>query len=110
MATRKISAPVIAFTTKRVVADRKSIVTTIKAMHFDQETRSIKVFCADGFTRECKVDRLASLEAGRALWEQMSKACKEETAMQFVAAGGFSPDKWFYTVATPAVAPKGMPF
>jgi len=110
MATRKISAPVFSFATKREVADRLSGATTIKAIHFDQEARSIKAFCADGFTRECKVDRLSNIEAGRALWVMLSEATKNETSIQFVVAGGFSADKWFYNAKPVTAAPKGMPF
>ena len=108
MATKKIAAPL--FTTKRVVADRLSAGTTVKAMHFDETTRSIKVFCADGYTRECRVDRLSSVEHGRKLWTLMEEATKSGQALRFKSAGGFDPNKWFYDVATVEAAKDGFPF
>ena len=108
MATKKTVAPL--FTTKRVVADRLSAAVTIKAMHFEDSTRSIKVFCSDGYTRECRVDRLTSVEHGRKLWKQMEETCKVGTQIRFKSAGGFDPNKWFYDVSTVEAAKDGFPF
>ena len=108
MATKKIAAPL--FTTKRVVADRLSPAVTIKAMHFEEATRSIKVFCSDGYTRECRVDRLTSVEHGRKLWTLMETATKDATQLRFKSAGGFDPNKWFYDVTTVEAAKDGFPF
>jgi hypothetical protein len=86
------------FNTTRTGQDRVSAPVKIDAMHFDKVTNSIKVFCSDGNLRECRVSRLTSLDAGRQLWKQLQEIGKAEKEVQFVAAGGFSPDKWFYTV------------
>jgi hypothetical protein len=85
------------FDTKRTGQDRVSNKTTIEAMHFDDATKSIKVFCADGFLRECRVARLPSLEHGRTLWRKLQEFGNAKAEVRFTAAGGFSPDKWFYT-------------
>lgn len=87
------------FNTVRTGADRISNSVTIQAMHFDENTRSIKVFGSDGNLRECRVERLpGGLEQGRQLWRQLQAHGKAGTDLQFVAAGGFSPDRWFYAV------------
>jgi len=108
MATKKIAAPV--FTTKRVVADRMSAPVVIKALHFDTATRSIKAFCDDGFTRECRVDRLTDIETGRKLWVMLEQITKDGKTIRFQAAGGFSPDRWFYTASAYEAPKDGMPF
>lgn len=86
-----------AFDTSRKGQDRMSAAVTIEAMHFDDVSKSIKVFCSDGNLRECRVNRLPSVEHGRALWKQLQSFGKAKQAIRFTAAGGFSPDKWFYT-------------
>jgi methylaspartate ammonia-lyase len=88
----------VAFDTTRAGADRISTSVKIDAMHFDHKTKSIKVFCSDGNLRECRVERLPSLEIGRALWRQLADIGNAGMEVQFKAAGGFSPDKWFYAV------------
>ena len=87
-----------AFDTSRKGQDRVSAQVTIEAMHFDDTTKSIKVFCSDGNLRECRVQRLPSIEHGRVLWRKLQEIGKSKQAVSFKAAGGFSPDKWFYTV------------
>ncbi|HRV01118.1 MAG TPA: hypothetical protein P5539_05445 [Mesotoga sp.] len=96
--TNKREEQVVAFKTTRTGRDRVSAKVTIQAMHFDQASKSIKVFCSDGNLRECRVARLPSLEVGRQLWRQLQEIGKAGAELSFVAAGGFSPDKWFYTV------------
>jgi hypothetical protein len=88
----------VKFTTTRTGKDRVSAATTIEAMHFDQATKTIKVFCADGNLRECRIERLTSVADGRDLWKKLQTHGRDKTEVKFVAAGGFSPDKWFYTV------------
>ena len=85
-----------AFDTSRKGQDRVSAAVTIEAMHFDDTAKSIKVFCSDGNLRECRVNRLPSVEHGRVLWRQLQAAGKAKQEISFKAAGGFSPDKWFY--------------
>ena len=87
-----------AFDTSRAGKDRTSKAVTIEAMHYDEATKSIKVFCSDGNLRECRVNRLPSVEHGRALWRQLQAFSKAQQEVCFTSAGGFSPDKWFYTV------------
>jgi len=87
-----------AFATTRIGQDRVSHKVLVEAMHFDQASKSIKVFCSDGNLRECRVERLESAEAGRALWRQLQSVGSKKQEVSFKAAGGFSPDKWFYTV------------
>lgn len=97
-----INTPVVTeqkvFNTARTGKDRISEAVTIEAMHFDKDTNSIKVFGSDGHLRECRVARLPSVEHGRTLWRKLQEIGRDKKAVRFVAAGGFSPDKWFYTV------------
>ena len=93
-----VEAGVTAFNTSRTGKDRTSKAVTIEAMHYDEATKSIKVFCSDGNLRECRTARLPDLEVGRQLWRKLQKAGKEKQEVSFVAAGGLSPDKWFYSV------------
>jgi len=86
------------FDTSRTGKDRVSAPVKIEAMHYDEATKSIKVFCSDGNLRECRVNRLPSVGHGRALWRKMQAFGKAQQEVCFTAAGGFSPDKWFYTV------------
>lgn len=86
-----------AFNTSRTGKDRVSAPVKIEAMHFDDSTKSIKVFCSDGCLRECRINRLPSVEHGRALWRKLQAFGKAQQEVCFTAAGGFSPDKWFYT-------------
>jgi len=82
--------------------DRVSAPVTIKAIHFDEAAREIKAFGSDGKVRRCKVDRLPSLETGRALWKELQLLGKQQIPLTFIAAGGFSPDVWFYDVSAAA--------
>ena len=85
-----------AFNTSRTGKDRVSAPVKIEAMHYDEATKSIKVFCSDGNLRECRVARLPTVEHGRALWRKLAKMGRDKQEVNFIAAGGFSPDKWFY--------------
>jgi hypothetical protein len=78
-------------------ADRLSSPTTMMAATFDEKTREIRVFCQDGHTRRCKVDRLPNINVARGLWKKLTKIGGSKPVV-FVAAGGFSPDVWFYDV------------
>jgi hypothetical protein len=86
-----------AFNTTRTGTDKRSAPVLLEAMHFDKKTQSIKAFCSDGNLRECRVERLPSIEAGRALWRQLADMGNKKEPITFIAAGGFSADKWFYT-------------
>jgi hypothetical protein len=105
MATRTLSfsskvvkAQVAAFTTSRKGADRKSSPVTMLDARYEEATQSIKIFCSDGKLRECRVERLASKEVARELWTTIQKLGKAKAPVTFVAAGGFTPDRWFYTI------------
>ena len=87
-----------AFRVRKDVADKVSSPVTILALHFDEKARQIRVFGSDGLTRKCNVDRLPDTKAAKALWVNLQKIGKAQTEISFVAAGGYSPDVWFYTV------------
>jgi hypothetical protein len=80
------------------VADRYSDTVRIAGLSFDHGRRAIVALGSDGKTRLCLVDRLPSLEVGRGLWTQLATAANEGKDVQFIAAGGFSPDTWFYAI------------
>jgi hypothetical protein len=84
------------FKTKRTGADRLSAAVKMTACHFDDKAKAIRVFCDDGLVRQCNIDRLPSIEYARNLWKQIQSAGAAGVQVQFKAAGGFSPDKWFY--------------
>lgn len=85
-------------TARPQLGDRLSSPVKMMAATFDQDSREIRVFCEDGRTRRCKVDRLANIEVARTLWVVLTKAGKAGKPVVFVAAGGFSADTWFYTI------------
>lgn len=86
------------FRVRKQVADRVSQPTIMQSMVFMESTREIRVFCTDGNVRKCKVDRLPTLEDGRKLWTKLQRIGKAGKEVSFVAAGGFSPDVWFYDI------------
>jgi hypothetical protein len=88
------------FDTKRTGADRYSANVMIKALHYDESAKAIRVFCSDGMTRTCLVNRLASIEDGRTLWKALKEAGQNNEEVCFIAAGGFSPDRWFYDIVS----------
>jgi hypothetical protein len=87
-----------AFNTNRKGADSVSAPTVLMAVHYDKNTKTIRVMSEDGKVRECRVDRLINVDAGRALWTKLASKGKEGSEVTFVAAGGFSADRWFYDV------------
>jgi hypothetical protein len=78
--------------------DRVSAPVTIKACLYDKETRTIKVMGSDGNVRSCRLERLPSINVGRALWKEIKDCGKNKVEVTFTAAGGFSPDTWFYKI------------
>jgi len=66
---------------------------------------SLSVACSDGVSRVCRLDRLPSLEVGRALWRRLQAAGSAGSLVSFSAAGGFSPDRWFFDFAVVPSAP-----
>jgi len=86
----------IAFRTATpTITDRTSAAVTIESIYFDKKMNAIIVQCSDKRTRVCKIDRMESIEAARALWVQLKDSLG--WSAKFTAAGGFSPDNWFYT-------------
>ena len=86
------------FRTSRTGADRLSKPVQLIACHFDEKARAIRVFCSDGLTRQCNIERLPSIEHARSLWKALQEAGKNNLPVKLVAAGGFSPDRWFYNI------------
>lgn len=84
------------FRVRRQVADRVSQPVLLQSMAFSETAREIRVFCADGNTRRCKVDRLPTIQDARILWKKLQDLGSKGEPVQFRAAGGFSPDVWFY--------------
>jgi hypothetical protein len=64
----------------------------------DIAKREIRVIGEDGNVRVCKVDRLPSTQYANELYATLKAAKDSETVVCFMAAGGFSPDKWFYDI------------
>lgn len=88
------------FQSKREVKDRVSRVVNVMAIHYDQPTRTIRVFCNDGNVRVCRIDKLTDVNHGRQMWKHLEQCIENKWPVVFKAAGGFSPDKWFYDVET----------
>jgi hypothetical protein len=96
------------FNTVRTGADRTSVPVHMLTCYFDQKQREIKVMCNDGKLRTCKIDRLQDsnengqlvkgIDKARKLWKDIQEYGANKLPVQFTAAGGFSPDTWFYKV------------
>jgi hypothetical protein len=86
------------FQTSRSGPVRLSIPHTIISGTFDSTMREIQVFSEDGRIHRCKVDRLPDAEAGRTLWKKLVAAQKKGLEIRFKAAGGFSPETWFFDI------------
>jgi hypothetical protein len=87
-----------AFRTTRTGADRLSDDVQLMAVHFDDKARCIRAMGSDGKLRQCNIDRLPSLDDARQLWKRLQTAGQAGVYVKFIAAGGFSPDRWFYTI------------
>jgi site-specific recombinase XerC len=83
--------------TNTKAAVRYSEPMQIVAMHYDTDTREIRVVGEDGNVRTCKIARM-DLNHARELWTNLKEIKNSAREIQFMAAGGFSPDKWFYDV------------
>ena len=92
------SMQAVPFNTTRRGATTISAPTQILALNWAEGQRQIQVVCTDGNIRKCNVDRLPNLNVARNLWDKLVKAQKGEDVIHFMAAGGFSPDRWFYTI------------
>lgn len=87
-----------AFETKFIAPDRLSKPVKLIGLQYDKATKELKAVGDDNKIRVCKIDRLADIEDGRKLWADLVKYGKEGMSFQFVSAGGFSPDSWFYRI------------
>lgn len=94
------SAPVIApfKVTNERAAIRLSEPMQIVAVHYNEASREIRVVGEDANVRVCKIDRLTSINAARELWKALIEAKNSTREVQFKAAGGFSPDRWFFDI------------
>ena len=98
-ASPAVEAPVqTGFRTRYNTSDKLSAVTTVAGVSFNETTREILALGEDGRVRRCKIDRMPSLQDARNLWQQLVIAHNNDRPVQFVAAGGFSPDSWFYAL------------
>jgi hypothetical protein len=89
----------VAFSTNNPLAeDRKSKPVVIIEPSFNEVTRTMEILCSDDNKRFCRIDRINSKEALKALNDQIQKAYDNQTRVVFIAAGGNDPDVWFYTV------------
>lgn len=102
MASALVSTPKaipVAFVTATPAAATKySEPVSIVTVHYNDSTREIKAVGSDGNVRVCKIDRLESIEHGRQLWTLLKGVQHSEALVCFASAGGFNPDRWFYTV------------
>ena len=69
----------------------------IVAVHYDKTTNEIRAVGEDANVRVCKVGRMDINEA-RKLWTRLQEAKASSTEIKFCAAGGFSPNKWFFDI------------
>lgn len=67
----------------------------IVAIHYSDTTREIRVVGEDTNVRVCKIDRLPSIEFARELYSTLKTVKNAQVDICFMAAGNFSPDKWF---------------
>lgn len=94
----KPAAPAFTVTNEKA-AVRLSDPMQIVAVHYDELTREIRVVGEDANVRVCKIERLkGGLDQARKLWVDLIEAKNSTREIQFMAAGGFSPDKWFYDI------------
>jgi hypothetical protein len=68
----------------------------IIGLHY--ENKEIRAIGADGNVRVCKIDRLPSVEVARGLWKRLRTAMDNGEIISFQAAGGFSPNRWFFDI------------
>jgi hypothetical protein len=88
----------VPFVTSRGGPVRKSRKHTILSGTLDDLTREIRIYDESSRIHRCKVDRLPSTEAARALWKKLVEAQKKEQEIRFLAAGGNNPELWFYDI------------
>jgi hypothetical protein len=91
-------APQVFTTNAPTQPDRQSLPVTIIDLSFNEVTRSIEVTCSDKRKRQCRIDRLANDKLIKSLTEYLQEAYTKQHSVVFIAAGGNSPDVWFYTV------------
>ncbi len=103
----KSFVPVFKVATKATVAfstynplseDRKSLPVQITELVFNEKTRSIQVTCSDNKLRQCRIDRLVDDAAVKSLSKRLQSAYDKGANVCFLAAGGFSPEVWFYNI------------
>jgi len=89
----------VPFVTARPGQTRLSEVVKLKGLHYDENRREIRAFGSDGKLRVCQVARLTGeAEQARVLWKKLSEAGRGKKDIQFMAAGGFNPNQWFFDI------------
>ena len=89
----------VPFVTARPGQTRFSEVVKLKGLHYDENRREIRAFGSDGKLRVCQVARLTGeAEQARVLWKKLSEAGRGKKDIQFMAAGGFNPNQWFFDI------------
>jgi hypothetical protein len=98
--TFKVASKInVAFSTYNPASeDRKSLPVQIVELAFNERTRSIEVTGSDNRKRQARVDRFANEADLKSLTKRLQSAYDKGTNVSFIAAGGFSPDVWFYNI------------
>ena len=78
--------------------DRLSGEVRINFLEYDEPTRTIVAIGTDGRKRQCRIDNFENTEVLRELTRKLQLAYDENQLVQFIAAGGNSPDIWFYDI------------
>ncbi len=94
----KVAVPQSVFSvTNTKAAIKYSEPMQIVALHYDEATKEIRAVGEDTNVRVCKIARM-DINHARELWTNLKEIKNSAREIQFMAAGGFSPDKWFYDV------------
>lgn len=78
--------------------DRLSGEVRINFLEYDEPTRTIIAIGSDGRKRQCRIDNFEDTEVLRELTRKLQLAYDTNQLVQFVSAGGNSPDIWFYDI------------
>jgi len=95
--------PVAFVTATPKAATKYSEPMKIVAVHYAEAQKEIRCVGEDGNVRVCKIMKMdadpeVSIIKARQLWTLVKGVHASEAVVSFAAAGGFNPDRWFYTV------------
>jgi len=93
----KPAAQTVFSVTNTTAATRYSAPMQIVAVHYNQETQEMRVVGEDTNVRVCKVARM-DINMARELWKKVVEAKNSTREVQFMAAGGFDPNRWFFDI------------